>query len=130
MSERQLPRSRVSRRQLGTAGEQAAEDYLIGRGYVVLSRNWRCRTGELDLVALEGATLVFIEVRTRSAGSASFGTPQESVDLRKRRKVMETAQVYVHHHRLHDRQIRFDVIAVVANAQGVPIHIELIQGAF
>ncbi|WP_019532516.1 YraN family protein [Paenibacillus ginsengihumi] len=130
MNERQLPRSRVSRRQLGTAGEQAAENYVIGQGYVVLARNWRCRTGELDLVALEGETLVFIEVRTRSAGSVSFGTPQESVDPRKRRKVLETARVYVHQHRLHDRQIRFDVIAVVADEQGVPIHIELIQGAF
>lgn len=119
----------LSRKQLGAAGERHAELYLEEAGYRIIARNWRCRSGEIDLIAREGDILVVVEVRTRSS-KARFGTPQESIDARKQQQVMETAQVYLYQQRLHNYQVRFDVISVFTDKQGNMKDIEHIRCAF
>lgn len=120
----------ITRKQLGALGEQYAFEHLSQQGYRVLERNWRCRTGEIDLIAWDGALLVFVEVRTRSGGSGSFGTPQESVDYRKQLQVMETAQLYVHSRQLQQHQLRFDVVSVITDKDGNKQSLDHIMNAF
>ncbi|MHC2179701.1 putative endonuclease [Paenibacillus sp. PvR052] len=126
---RQLTDSRLKRKELGALGEAAAEQRLNQQGFRLLARNWRCRTGEIDIIAMDGEILVFVEVRTRS-GRGVFGTPQESVNVRKQRQIVETSQVYLHQERQYDRQIRYDVIAVQTDPTGAVLHIEEIRNAF
>ncbi|CAG7623401.1 YraN family protein [Paenibacillus allorhizosphaerae] len=118
----------LTKKQLGALGESSAANYLQQHGLKVLERNWRCRSGEIDLVAADGELLVFVEVRTRS--SSGFGTPAESIDFRKQRQVIETAQVYLMHKKEYERQIRFDVVSVMADPMGNVRSIEHIRGAF
>lgn len=119
----------MSRRQLGQLGEEAAGRYLAGRGCRILARNWRCASGELDLIVLDGETLVFVEVRTRR-DSLRMGTPEESVDLRKRRQIMATASVYIHLTGQHHRQARFDVVAVQTADDGAVTRLDHFPDAF
>lgn len=100
----------MTRSATGSRGEQLAADYLDRAGLTVLERNFRCRAGEIDLVAQDGNELVFVEVRTR-VGSA-FGTPEESVTLRKQRKMAECAYAYLAQHSVSNRPWRVDVIAI------------------
>ncbi|MBY0010120.1 YraN family protein [Paenibacillus typhae] len=103
-----------NRKVKGAAAEAAAALYLASRGYTVVEANWRCRSGELDLVAEYQGALVFIEVRSRS-GSPLPGTPEESVDARKIRQVRSTAEVYLHMKGEQERTVSFDVISVQLN---------------
>ncbi|PQP89622.1 YraN family protein [Paenibacillus sp. AR247] len=118
-----------NRRQKGAAAEQAAADLLLSTGYRIRDRNWRCRSGELDVVAEDGGVIVFVEVRSRTAGT-SFGTAAESVNFRKIRKVRSTAEVYLHAQRLEGREVRFDVVAVELGRDLSIAAIHHIQGAF
>ncbi|MBB3125862.1 putative endonuclease [Paenibacillus rhizosphaerae] len=122
-------RTKDNRRQKGAAAEQAAADLLLSTGYRIRDRNWRCRSGELDVVAEDSGVIVFVEVRSRSAGSA-FGTAAESVDFRKIRQVRSTAEVYLHAQRLENREVRFDVVAVELGRDLSIAAINHIQGAF
>ena len=92
----------------GARAERAAEEFLKSRGWRILERNYRTRLGEIDLVARDGDTVVFVEVRARS--STAFGTPQETVTREKRRRLVRTAQAYAQSRRL-DVPLRFDVVA-------------------
>lgn len=103
-------RASDARKRLGDAGEQVAAEYLLERGYTILARNWRCRGGELDLVALDGSVLVFVEVRSRS--TRTYGTAEESVDWRKQRQVRRVASFYLTGAEVYYRDLRFDVITV------------------
>ncbi|OPH61693.1 YraN family protein [Paenibacillus ferrarius] len=118
-----------TRKQLGKFGEDAAEAFLIQQNYRILARNWRCRTGELDLIAEKDDVLIFVEVRTRRK-SNHFGTAKESVDYRKQRKVRETAQFYLHRFQQHERSVRFDVITIEMSADAEAPRVEHIEGAF
>ncbi|WP_054958651.1 YraN family protein [Paenibacillus dakarensis] len=122
-------RQPANRRQKGAAAEEAAAQHLIQNGYRILDRNWRCRTGELDIVAEKDSVLVIVEVRSRS-GSSNFGTPSESVDRRKMQQVRSTAEHYLHVKKQYGRPIRFDVIAVMLNAELTTASIEHIPNAF
>ena len=82
-----------SRKNLGDFGEQAAAAYLIKRGYTLLARKWRCRTGEIDLLMRDGATLVFVEVRTRR--DDRLGMAEESVGPTKQAKLIALAYAYL-----------------------------------
>jgi len=93
----------------GEQAERQAEDYLKARGWTILERNFRTRFGEIDLVARDGDTVVFVEVRSRS--SDSFGSPEETVTREKRRRIIRTAQAYAQSRRL-DAAMRFDVVAL------------------
>ncbi|MDD9270268.1 YraN family protein [Paenibacillus sp. GCM10023248] len=122
-------RRKDDRKQLGKLGEDLAEAYLCRLDYRILERNWRCRAGELDIVAEHAGMLVVVEVRTRRP-SGRFGLAKESVDLRKQSKVREVVQHYLHRHRKYEQSVRFDVITVELTSDGSQPHIEHIEGAF
>ena len=104
------------RRALGQKGEQMAEEFLEQKGYEIISRNVRTRRGEIDLIAMDGSTLVFVEVRTRA--SHAFGTALESVTWRKRQKLRELAMEYLQSREGFVPSFRFDVIAVEYTDRG------------
>jgi putative endonuclease len=114
------------RRILGADGERVAERFLRRHRYKIIERNYRCPPGEIDLVALDGATLVFIEVKTRKG--EGFGSPLDAVDHRKQRQVSRAAQYFLAAHRLENRDARFDVVGVWWE-KGRPV-CELIRNAF
>ena len=94
----------------GAQGEQRVVEYLRGHGYRILERNYRCPLGEMDIIAREGKTVVFIEVKTRS--SERFGSPQAAVGPRKQRRMTAIALYYLKANGLLDGPARFDVAAV------------------
>jgi len=104
----------TARQQLGDLGELAAVAALQKDGYRIVARNHRCRRGEVDVVAERGELLVFVEVRTRA--TAAFGTPEETVNSAKRRRVVAAARDFLARWRGPERGVRFDVIAVVGGA--------------
>lgn len=119
-----------NRQQTGKWGEDAACTFLLEAGYFIKERNWRCRSGEIDIIAEHNRRLIFVEVRTRKLGSR-FGTAAESVDRRKQQQVRETAQVYMRSSGLANPSIRFDVIAVSINREsGAIIEYKHYEGAF
>ena len=95
---------------LGRQGEAVAAEYLEARDYRILARNFRCRSGEIDLVALDGNILVFVEVRSRRGRSA--GTPLESVTPRKQQQVARVARVFLSQRGWSERDARFDVVGI------------------
>lgn len=99
--------------ELGKSGEQRASDYLEAQGYRVLDRNWRCAQGELDIVALHGNAIVFVEVKTRS--TTAYGHPFEAIDERKRERLWRLAHAWAKEHPLGARgmQLRLDAIGIV-----------------
>jgi putative endonuclease len=96
---------------LGAAGERVARRFLKRLGYRILGRNYRCPAGELDLIALDGETIVFAEVRTRR--DTTDNDPIDWVPPPKQRQVAKVARYYIHHKNAHERPCRFDVLAVV-----------------
>lgn len=114
---------------LGRWGEDLAAQHLEATGATVIARNWRCREGELDLVATEpGGTVVFCEVKTRS--STAFGEPAEAVGPVKARRLRVVACRWLAEHRPPGtRELRFDVVAVVRQRVGPPRVVHL-RGAF
>lgn len=123
---------RLGRKEIGRIGERAAKDHLTEQGWTIMASNWRCRLGEIDLIACppepEQHMLVFIEVRTRS--SSRFGTAEESVDARKQRKLRHVAQMYLQRHGGAEGLIRFDVVAVDIAADGRLIALRQLVAAF
>lgn len=113
---------------LGRAGENAAVDYLSRNGLRIVDRNFRCRMGELDIIARDGATLVFVEVRT-VAGSA-FGAARERVTKRKIHKLRQLAMYYIQSKKLAALPLRFDVIAVTMKPDGSLLSLDHIINAF
>jgi putative endonuclease len=103
-----------------------AAQTLQARGLTIVERNFRCRAGEIDLVALDGGTLVFVEVRSRRAMGA--GTPFESVDGRKQARVARVARHYLAARGHGERDVRFDVVGVRFDAD--PPLVEHVPGAF
>lgn len=114
--------ARTSTHQQGRLGEERAVEYLRARGYSVIERNFRCRVGEIDIVARDGDTLVFVEVRTRTDGRR--GTALEAVTPAKQRRVAQVAEVYLTMRRLHAAVCRFDVVGITGE------RVELVRDAF
>lgn len=95
----------------GTRYEHAAEQFLSSRGLRALQRSFNCRLGEIDLIMLDGDCLVFIEVRYRA--SIEFGTPLETITLRKRRRIVRAAAVFLQRERrFSERPCRFDAVGI------------------
>jgi len=111
----------------GRWAEAVAAEYLAALGYQILTRNYRCRRGEIDLVARHGSCLVFIEVKARRRGVPDS---LEAVDGRKRRRIVGAALDYLARRRLVGVTVRFDVVAVQLDGQGRPVKVHLIQDAF
>jgi putative endonuclease len=120
-----------NRQQLGRAGESAAAQHLVRRGFRILERNFRTRWGELDIVAFDGRALVFCEVKSRRAGVRG-AFPLESVHARKRRQVRRMAGCWLSEHQDHPRApvIRFDAIGVTYDGAGHLISLEHLEDAF
>lgn len=117
---------RTERRARGDAAEAAAVQYLEQRGYKVVDRNFCCPYGELDVVAEQGETLCFVEVRMRS--SAAWGDPAHTVSWAKQRRVARAALHYLFRRGGPERMVRFDVISVVG--RGEKAQVEHIPDAF
>jgi putative endonuclease len=113
---------------LGKRGETAAARYLRRRGYKILARSDRFGLGELDLVALDRETIVFVEVKTRQSGA--MGHPAEAVDDHKQRKLTRLAETFLKRHQLLECPTRFDVIAITWPAKKWFPTIEHIKNAF
>jgi putative endonuclease len=113
-----VEKMRDQRRELGQAGENLAVSFLEKNGYRIVERNWRCRYGELDIIAREGGSLVFVEVRSRR--SLRYGTAAESVDWRKRKKLRQLALIYLSERQFGHFSYRFDVITVFFAGKGEP----------
>ena len=111
----------------GHAYEQIAEKYLYQQGCKIKDRNYHIRKGEIDLIVLDNATLVFVEVRYRK--NSRFGTPEETITKRKQDKINLTAQHYIAKFNLWHTNARFDVVSIKPTARG-DIEINWIKNAF
>ena len=106
-----------TRRALGSFGEAAATAHLARQGYTILARGWRCSSGELDIVAQQDATLVFVEVRTKRGNAQT--SPEESITPTKQARLVALALAYLEAHQIDaDSSWRIDVIAVVIDRAG------------
>lgn len=110
-------------------GEDVAANFLIGRGFRILERNFRCKGGEVDIVARdpESGCLAFVEVKTRRG--LSYGVPQLAVTPFKQRQISKATLSWLSLHHLHDSNARFDVIAILLHSDGTH-RIEHIKNAF
>lgn len=116
------------RRWFGDRSERAAEQFLRRLGYRILARNYSCPPGELDLVALDSESLVFVEVR--STASSDELKLAQSIDLQKQRRLTQAALHFLQHHRLMGKPSRFDVILIRWPADGMEPTIRHFPGAF
>ncbi len=116
-----------SSQHLGKKGEDIAVEFLRKNGYSILTRNYRCRLGEIDIIAKAREVLVFIEVKTRNG--EAYGSPAAAVTHRKQRQISNTAQYYLAEHNLFDTPARFDVISIVI-CPNKGTMIEIIPNAF
>ncbi|MCC7293952.1 MAG: YraN family protein [Phycisphaerales bacterium] len=115
------------RRLLGGRGESDAASFLRRRGFQIVARNFRCAAGEIDLIAMDGDTLVFVEVRSRS--SASQATPESTIGPAKQRQLVRLAQIFQEQTACHKLPCRFDVVSVVRE-NGKEAQIEHFVDAF
>jgi len=104
-----------STKRLGERGEDAAAAYLERAGFTIVERNWRCSAGEIDIIAMDGETVVLCEVKTRR--STSKGSPSDAVTPAKRQRYARLASAYVQEAGLPETEIRFDVIAILVIAE-------------
>jgi putative endonuclease len=114
----------VYNQNLGQQGEQMIESYLTKKGYKTLEKNYRKKTGEIDLIALspKGDELVFIEVKTRK--SSAYGNPEEAVDFRKLKKIEKTALFWLNENPAYNLPWRIDVLALEMTEKIKITHLE------
>jgi putative endonuclease len=112
---------------LGREGEERAADFLMGMGYEIIERNYRKSFGEIDIVARDGETLCFIEVKTRIRDD--YGHPFAAVTPSKQRTIRKLASLYLAEQGIRDQFIRFDVVGV-SYPDGVEPSLELLKDAF
>ena len=124
---REAKKTGDGRRRLGRLGERMAAQHLEKQGYTVCEMNYRCSAGEVDIVALEGECLAFVEVRTRR--SKTFGSPEESITAAKKRKLIELGQTYLQEHGSLPLDWRIDVVSIQLSPRGKLQHLELIKDA-
>lgn len=113
----------MNKRAVGAEYEQKACDYLVSRGYVIVERNFHCRIGEIDIIAKDGSTLVFVEVKYRK--DLKMGSPLEAIDKRKQYAIRRTALHYLYERGIPmETAMRFDAIGILGE------NIEHIKDAF
>ncbi len=117
----------MNRKALGEFGERWAREYLERNGYRILETNFRCREGEIDIVARCEDSLVFVEVRTKTG--SRFGTPEESVTVAKQERLAAVAMSYLQAHNDPPTEWRIDVVAVEVSPRGRVVRTELIRNA-
>lgn len=117
----------MNRKALGEFGERWAREYIERNGYLIRETNFRCRKGEIDIVAENEGCLVFVEVRTKTG--SEFGTPEESVTPAKQEKLVAVAMSYLQAHDDLPSEWRIDVVAIEVNSKGRVVRTELIRNA-
>ena len=115
------------RRRLGNWGEGVAAVQLEAEGYAIVARNWRCAAGEIDLVARDGETLVFVEVKTRR--SPAYVAPEEALTPRKAQKLLQLGAQYVYENALGDINWRIDLVAIELDARGLLLRCNHVRNA-
>jgi putative endonuclease len=116
-----------SNRLVGDAGESAVAGWYEKQGYAIVDRNWRVRSGELDVIAQRGTTLVFCEVKTRRG--SRFGSPAEAVTYAKQQRIRKLAIEWLRAHSRHANVLRFDVASVRPSGDGHWL-VDVIEAAF
>jgi len=117
----------MNRQEVGKLGEKLAQGFLKKRGYHILETGFRCRSGEIDIVAQRKGCLIFVEVRTKS--NLDFGTPEESITQGKKRKLITSALSYISTHQDLPSAWRIDVVAIEIDSEGKVRRIALIENA-
>jgi putative endonuclease len=117
----------MNRQEVGKLGEKTAQKFLKKRGYRIRETGFRCRHGEIDIIARKKDYLVFVEVRTKS--SLDFGTPEESITQSKKEKLIASALTYTNTHQNLPPLWRIDVVAIELDDKGKTKRIELIENA-
>jgi putative endonuclease len=117
----------MNRQEVGKLGEKAAQKFLKKRGYRICETGFRCRHGEIDIIARHKDYLVFVEVRTKS--NLDFGTPEESITQAKKERLIASALTYTTTHQDISPLWRIDVVAIELDDKGKPKRIELIENA-
>ncbi len=120
-------KSRPTKIKTGSQGEILAQSYLKKLGFRIIDENYRTRWGEIDIIARDGKTIVFIEVKTRT--QRMFGSPLQAVTAEKQRRIIRMAKIYLLKKRFQDIPVRFDVIGIEIK-EGTPPRIEWIPNAF
>jgi len=115
------------RRRLGNWGEGVAAVQLEAEGYAIVARNWRCAAGEIDLVARDGETLVFVEVKTRRG--RAYGAPEEALTPRKAQKLLQLGAQYVYENALGDINWRIDLVAIELDTRGLLLRCDHVRNA-
>jgi putative endonuclease len=114
-----------TRVKLGQRGEKLAATALIERGYQVVTRNWHCPSGEVDIVAQRDDALYFFEVRTRRG--RAYGTPEESITPTKKQHMIDVARTYLGEHALHDADWRLGFVAVEMDRTGKLLRLDVYE---
>jgi putative endonuclease len=117
----------MKRQTTGMLGEKLAADFLTKQGYRIIETNFRCKEGEVDIIAREGDFLVFVEVRTKT--SRAFGTPEESVTTRKKEHLRNVAARYLETYDSQQPEWRIDFVAVELDRFGKTKRLEVIKNA-
>jgi putative endonuclease len=117
----------MDRQEIGRLGEKAAQKFLKKRGYHIRETGFRCRHGEIDIIAQQKDCLVFIEVRTKR--NLEFGTPEESITQAKKKRLVASALTYTTTHQDIPSLWRIDVVAIELDDSGKAKRIELIENA-
>jgi len=115
-----------SNAELGSYGQKLAEDYLKANGFEIIDTNFRCRSGEIDIIALDGDYMAFIEVKYRR--SLAHGYPREAVGYYKQKHIRRVAQYYIMKNRVRNQDFRFDVLEIIDT--GEKPEVTLIVNAF
>ncbi len=110
---------------LGKEGENIACKYLCNEGYKLIMRNFRCRQGEIDIIAKDKNELVFIEVKTRT--NLSFGTPAVAVHRQKQKHIFKATKYFIYKNKLENSCIRFDVIEIYKKEKYIINHLKNIE---
>lgn len=117
----------LTRREVGAKGENVAAEHLKKRGYKIIQRNFRCRQGEIDIIAQQGECLVFVEVRTKK--SYGYGTPEESITIEKSERLISLAEGYIQTLDTPPQSWRIDVVAVELTPGNKTSRLEHIENA-
>jgi putative endonuclease len=117
----------LASRNFGRNCEAMAAEFLIQQGYRILEQNYRTSRGEIDLIAYDGPTLVFVEVKARRG--KSFGEPHWAIDGRKQTRLGRLAAHFLHRHRLWEKECRFDLVFIQVEGKQTP-EIQLLKNAF
>ncbi len=108
----------MSKRKTGKYGEGIAVKFLEAKGFKIIERNYYYRHGEIDIIAEDGDTLVFVEVKYRH--NLNYGYPEEAISKSKIRLLKRTAEAYIYEKAIYDKPIRFDVISILEQIKGKP----------